>query len=60
MDVIFYKDGRHEILNETNRLDVFGDISRWLERHVAQTHPEDTTVMKEQTKEDVSHVDDDH
>lgn len=59
LDVIFYKNGRHEILNETNRLDVFGDISRWLERHVAQTHSEDTTVSEEQTKEDVSHVDDD-
>lgn len=34
VDVIFYKDGRHEILNELNHLDVFGDISRWLECHL--------------------------
>lgn len=34
IDVIFYKDGRHEILNELNQLDVFGDISRWLEEHL--------------------------
>lgn len=37
LDVIFYKDGRHEILNELNRLDVYGDISRWLEQCLAQT-----------------------
>lgn len=46
LDIIFYKDGRHEILNETNRLDVFGDISRWLEKHLTQTeqphHKEET------------------
>ena len=34
VDVIFYKDGRHEIINELNHLDVFGDISRWLENHL--------------------------
>lgn len=31
IDVIFYKEARHEILNEINKLDVYGDISRWLE-----------------------------
>lgn len=34
VDLIFYKDSRHEILNELNQLDVFGDISRWLEKHL--------------------------
>lgn len=34
LDVIFYKGGRHELLNETNRREVFGDISRWLERQL--------------------------
>lgn len=34
VDVIFYKDGRHEIINELNHLDVFGDVSRWLENHL--------------------------
>ena len=44
--MIFYKDGRHEILNETNRLDVFGDISRWLEQHLTQA---EATTEKEET-----------
>lgn len=35
IDVVFYKDARHEILNELNHLDVFGDISRWLEQQLA-------------------------
>lgn len=35
IDVVFYKNARHEILNELNRLDVFGDISRWLEQQLA-------------------------
>lgn len=34
IDVIFYKDARHDILNEINRFDVFGDISRWLSNHL--------------------------
>ncbi len=50
LDVIFYKDARHEILNETNRLDVFGDISRWLEKHMTQT------TVQETTEEDADHV----
>ena len=49
LDVIFYKDGRHELLNETNRREVFGDISRWLERQlgVAQGFPDGTGSPKE-------------
>lgn len=39
VDVIFYKDGRHEILNELNHLDVFGDVSRWLEAHLSKKQP---------------------
>lgn len=35
MDVIFYKDCRHEILNELNKLDVFADVSRWLEQKLS-------------------------
>lgn len=34
IDVIFYKGGRHEILNETNKEEVYGDISRWLEKQL--------------------------
>ncbi|RAL27088.1 alpha/beta hydrolase [Thermoflavimicrobium daqui] len=30
----FYKDGRHEILNELNRDEVYHDIVRWLNQHV--------------------------
>lgn len=40
LEVIFYKDGRHEILNETNRLDVFGDVSRWLEKRLTPHTPD--------------------
>lgn len=35
-DLIFYKDGRHEMLNETNSHEVFGDISRWLEQELSK------------------------
>ncbi len=34
LDVIFYKGGRHEVLNEINREEVYGDISRWLEKQL--------------------------
>lgn len=47
LDVIFYKDGRHEILNETNRLDVFGDVSRWLEKHLTQAEETDAKEATE-------------
>ena len=32
--VRFYEDGRHEMLNETNRAEVFGDAIAWLDRHL--------------------------
>ncbi len=35
IDAILYKDARHDILNEYNRLDVYGDISRWLDAHTS-------------------------
>lgn len=35
IDVIFYKDGRHEIINEVNKEEVYGDISRWLEKQLS-------------------------
>ena len=52
LDVIFYKDGRHEILNETNHLDVFGDISRWLEKHLQSAE-----ASAPETEEDTPNVD---
>jgi len=30
----FYEDGRHEMLNETNRKEVFKDVITWLKNHV--------------------------
>ena len=35
IEVIFYKDARHEVLNELGKLETFGDISRWLEAQLA-------------------------
>jgi alpha-beta hydrolase superfamily lysophospholipase len=35
IDVVFYVDARHEVLNELGRLEAFGDISRWLEARIA-------------------------
>ena len=35
IEVIFYKDARHEVLNELGRLDAFADISRWLEAQLS-------------------------
>lgn len=29
-----YEGGRHEILNETNRAEVYDDISAWLDKHI--------------------------
>lgn len=29
-----YEGGRHEILNEINRAEVYDDISAWIEKHV--------------------------
>ena len=31
IDAIFYKNARHELLNELGRIETYGDISRWLE-----------------------------
>jgi len=30
----FYKDGRHEMLNEINRREVFKDVIAWLNAHI--------------------------
>lgn len=35
IEVIFYKDARHDIFNELDRLQTFGDISRWLEAQLS-------------------------
>jgi alpha-beta hydrolase superfamily lysophospholipase len=35
VDVKLYKGGRHELLNETNRLEVYADIGAWLERRIS-------------------------
>ena len=32
--MIFYKGSRHELLNELNKEQVYGDISRWLEKQL--------------------------
>lgn len=34
LTVKLYPDGRHEMMNETNRDEVFGDILAWLEEHL--------------------------
>ncbi|MGN0967721.1 MAG: lysophospholipase [Oscillospiraceae bacterium] len=36
LTVRLYPDGRHEIMNELNRDEVFGDILAWLEEHLPQ------------------------
>jgi alpha-beta hydrolase superfamily lysophospholipase len=33
-EVTLYPDARHEILNETNRADVTGDLSIWIDRNI--------------------------
>lgn len=33
MTSILYKDARHELLNELNKEEVYGDILKWLENH---------------------------
>ena len=41
IDAIFYKNARHELLNELGRIETYGDISRWLltalSEHAAQS-----------------------
>lgn len=34
IDMILYKDCRHEVLNELGHEQVYGDISRWLDQHL--------------------------
>jgi alpha-beta hydrolase superfamily lysophospholipase len=34
IDYMFYKDGRHEMLNETNRKEVINHIIQWLEKQL--------------------------
>lgn len=35
-EIRLYEGGRHEILNETNRQEVYSDILSWLDRHISQ------------------------
>ena len=34
LELKLYKDGRHEMLNELNKEDVYKDILLWLEKHL--------------------------
>ena len=34
-----YKDGRHEMLNETNRDEVMSDVIAWLDAHLDPVFP---------------------
>ena len=34
VDIKLYEEDRHEILNETNRIEVFRDLKHWLMRHL--------------------------
>ena len=36
IDAVFYKNARHELLNELGRIETYGDISRWLEERLAE------------------------
>ena len=36
VDAVFYKNARHELLNELGRIETYGDISRWLEERLAE------------------------
>lgn len=33
LEIKFYKDARHEMLNEINRAEVFADVINWLDKH---------------------------
>lgn len=57
IDLILYKGARHEILNETNRHEVFGDISRWLEQHLANSHAASEVNHQAEHTEGEEHVD---
>lgn len=56
LDVIFYKGSRHEILNELNSREVFGDISRWLEARLAKPEAKETEEPKHATDDDGNHL----
>lgn len=47
VDLIFYKGARHDLLNEINRKDVYGDISRWLEVQLEQSNAENVEKTNE-------------
>ena len=32
LTIHLYEDGRHEVLNETNRDEVMGDLAAWIRR----------------------------
>jgi len=34
IDCKLYPEGRHEMLNETNRLEVYGDLLAWLDSRI--------------------------
>jgi alpha-beta hydrolase superfamily lysophospholipase len=36
LEFVLYPDARHELLNETNREEVMGNILRWLTRRLAE------------------------
>ena len=38
VDIIFYEGGRHEILNEINREEVYEDLYRWLIEEISLKH----------------------
>ena len=48
IEVVFYKDARHEVLNELGRLETYGDISRWLEAQLtAQAEAADEQTARQ-------------
>ncbi len=36
LEYVFYKDGRHEMLNETNKAEVIDDLINWLEKRITK------------------------
>ena len=34
VDIFLYKDDMHEVLNETDREDVYRDVIDWLDKHL--------------------------
>ena len=35
LDILFYKEARHEVLNETNRKEVYHDLYEWLNKEIS-------------------------